>query len=297
MSTNLFLDTFKYIEKVNWFPGHMKRGIDLIKSNLDKFDIFIEVRDSRLPYSSLNKDIDNIMKTAQKKKIIIFNKYELCDNNETNKFYNALKPLSIPAICLSSKSKLNFDTVAKLINENNKMKYASVGNWCLIGGYPNVGKSTIINQIRSRSKFESKNKGRVTPTSSLPCKTKSSVGFKVADNLFLIDSPGILVPNLEDKELALKLASIGCIKDKIIGKDNILKYIFFKMNIGMFKKLQEHYKMDICLFEKDSDTIINIMREHFKSSNKESCMDKLLEDFRNGHFGQITLDNYKEVMG
>jgi ribosome biogenesis GTPase A len=143
-------------DKINWFPGHMHKALKELEKKTADVDIFLEIRDARLPYSTRNAEFDTIIRKAQKKKIIIFNKIDLCDQTRTKKIIDDYNRLGIHCYYMSAKTHENMKNLMEYIKSNLPLKYKTVGIWLMICGMPNVGKSTIINQIRSVSDLENR---------------------------------------------------------------------------------------------------------------------------------------------
>jgi hypothetical protein len=139
-------------EKISWFPGHMYVASQKLKESLRDIDVFIEVRDARLPYSTLNIEVDDYVKTACKQKIVIFNKYDLCNHQVTLKAIHNLREVGLRGFAVSAINRINLKKIIDISREILPPKYEnSVGSWMMIGGMPNVGKSTIINKLRQQA--------------------------------------------------------------------------------------------------------------------------------------------------
>lgn len=200
----------------------MFRGQRLIKELLPKIDLFIEIRDSRAPISSFNPNVDDLIKLHNKKKIVLMNKFELCNQEKTNKIVEELNSLGVPCLKVSSKErKFDFQKILPFCQSLKQSKYQSTGIWMMLGGVPNVGKSNIINNMRVQSKKFRNN--QVSRSNGKACLTTYATGFKVFEDpaTFVVDTPGILIPNIESAEKALTLSLIGSIKPAIAGKDLI----------------------------------------------------------------------------
>lgn len=205
-------------DHINWFPSHMKKTLNLIEQNTHKVDVFLEIRDARIPYCSRNPEFDEIIKRNQKEKVIIFNKYDLCDKTKTDRIINDYNQYGIKCFAVSSRSHDDMRKMLAYFKDNYQHKYKQVGLWLMACGTPNVGKSSIINQIRSISDLENK-KATAKATASV-CTTKQLGGFKILNNplMYLMDTPGVMIPSVIPKELGLKMAVLGLIKDQIVNK-------------------------------------------------------------------------------
>ncbi len=203
---------------INWYPGHMVRTKKDIVRLMSMIDIVIEVIDSRVPYSSRIPELNKL--TRNKTNIIVFNKYDLCDKNETNKWIK--KYSSVGSICITCDAK-NSNDYKKIINEvknlmtNINKKRQAKGLLpkkakCMVIGVPNVGKSTIINKIIGKS---------IAGVGNKPGITKNLSTIKINEFMDLVDTPGILWPKFEDQNVALNLASMTIIKEEILNIDSV----------------------------------------------------------------------------
>lgn len=281
---------FSHFQKISWYPGHMHRATRLITEKLKSVDIFLEVRDARVPLSSFNKYVDDIIKTGHKEKIVIFNKYDLCDKAKTDKVIEDLKSIGILSLAVSAKERrYDFSKILKATRTVKKEKFSSVGLWMMIGGVPNVGKSNIINNLRVQSKKFEQN--QVARSHSKVCLTTYTNGFKVSEDplAYLIDTPGLLYPSIESPQAGLSLGLIGSVKDKIVGKDVLCEYLHYSIGEKGLDSMFKKYNMST----RPTSHIDMVRRtaEAFKYGNDELAQDRLLKDFRAGLFGGFTLDD------
>ncbi len=236
---------------INWYPGHMAKTKREIKELIDTIDIVISLVDARIPISSYIKDLNEFINN--KKVIIVFNKYDLCDKDKTDKFIKYYEDKSFKVVTCDSKNSNDYkkiistcEDLMKDINIKRKEKgLLPKKAKCLIIGVPNVGKSTLINKIVGK---------KVANVGNKPGVTKNLSTLRINDKIDLVDSPGILWPKLDNDELALNLASMGIIKEEILPVD--------KVAVHILKKLDASYKeilsKELGIKEFDLDDIVNM---------------------------------------
>ena len=225
---------------INWYPGHMAKTKRLIKENIDLIDIVYEVIDSRIPYSSKIPNIDEFI--GNKPRIIIFNKIDLCDLKETEKWMKYYEKKDYKIIALDLEHNFNMlkliDLTDEILNETNDIrkekgllkKKAHV----LVVGVPNVGKSTLINRLVGKKAVNVGNK---------PGITKDLNWIRINENIELLDTPGILWPKLEEENVALNLATFTAIKEEILPLYDVCEYALRKLHEFYPNILNERYNI------------------------------------------------------
>ncbi|GKC16143.1 short integuments 2, mitochondrial-like protein [Tanacetum coccineum] len=193
---------------INWFPGHMAAATRAINSRLKLADLVIEVRDSRIPLSSANQDLQPRLST--KRRIIALNKKDLANPN-------IMHLLELVELKLKE----------KIANEPTLL--------VMVVGVPNVGKSALINcihQIASSRFPEQEKKKKRAKVGPLPGVTQDIAGYKIAQrpSIYVLDTPGVLVPTISDIETGLKLALSGSVKDSVVGEERIAQYLLAVLN-------------------------------------------------------------------
>jgi len=276
---------------INWYPGHMKKTKESIKRCLSLVDIVYELVDSRIPISSQNPDIDNIV--GDKPRIKILNKSDLADEKANEKWIKFFERRGIPAVLVDSINNKGLNQIIdmsyKLTDEKRKrLAEKGIKNKpirAMIVGIPNVGKSTLINSLSKRKGAKVGNK---------PGVTKANQWIKVKGNIELLDTPGILWPKFNDKDVALNLAFTGAIKDEILDIETLAMKLVEKLNRISKEYIENRYGVSI--IDKSSyDIILEIGRKRgCIVSGGEVDFTKacniILDEFRKGVIGRISLE-------
>ena len=279
---------------INWYPGHMAKTKREIKEKIDLIDIVFEVIDARIPYSSKNKDIDDIIKN--KPRVIIMTKIDLCDINKTNKWVKYYENMGYIVITMdlvnNPNMKIIFDKIKPVIDEiNNKRisKGLKIRRARVLGvGVPNVGKSTLINRLVGKKSTNVGNK---------PGVTKNLEWIRINDKLELLDTPGILWPRLDDYDIAHNLASMTAIKEEVLDSEDIAIYIIKKMLNDYSENIINRYNIT----EKDDILVIldQIGKKIGAIRNNETDYDrvylKVIKDLQDGYLGRVTFDEIEKV--
>ena len=274
---------------INWFPGHMAKAKREIKEKLDLIDVVFEVIDARIPYSSKNNDIENMI--INKPRILIMTKIDLCDINITNKWkeYYENKGYIVVMLDLLSNNKLNelykeTDKIEEKLNSSRIKKGLKPRKLrVLVLGGPNVVKSTLINRLVGKRSVNVGNK---------PGVTKNLEWIRINDKLELLDTPGILMPKIENEEVASNLACMTSIKEEILNLDSIAIYAINKMLKYYKDNLINRYNLST------TDDVVEVLDQIGKKigaiKNSEVDYDRvyqrLLKDLSEGYLGKITFD-------
>lgn len=276
---------------INWYPGHMAKTKREITEKLDLIDIVYEVIDARIPLSSKNKDIDNLIK--HKPRILIMTKIDLCDFEETKKWIKYYEALGYQVVPLDLINNPNVEPIFRKTNDllkelNQKRIEKGLKERkarALILGIPNVGKSTLINRLVGK---------KATNVGNKPGITKKLEWIRINNQIELLDTPGILWPRLDDQVVAKNLAAMTAIKEEILDQEEIAIYIINTMLAKYPANIKNRYNL------KDETDIVDILDKIGLKigavRNKETDYDKvyitILKDLREGNLGKVTFDNY-----
>ncbi|KAL5204510.1 hypothetical protein ABZP36_009381 [Zizania latifolia] len=219
---------------VNWFPGHMAAASRAIRDRLKLADLVIEVRDARIPLSSANEDLQPVL--AAKRRILALNKKDLANPNIMNMWLHHFESCKQDCISINAHSSSSVGQLLGLVEFKLKEAISKEPTLLvMVVGVPNVGKSALINSIHriATSRFQVQDKNKRATVGPLPGVTQDIAGYKIASqpSIYVLDTPGVLVPSIPDMETGLKLALTGAVKDSVVGEERIAKYLLSLLNI------------------------------------------------------------------
>lgn len=281
------------MKTIQWFPGHMAKTRRAIASNLKLVDAVVEIIDARTPLSSRNPEIDSL--TSSKPRIVLLNKCDLADSNATSAWVNYFKKSNVTALAVDCKSGRGLNklmptlksTVLKELmekRERNGMTGAPVR--LMILGIPNVGKSSLINRLAG---------GKRAKVEDRPGVTRVKQWVKLKDNTEMLDMPGVLWHKFEDQSAAIRLAFTGAISDDILDIETLAMKLLSYLAENYPNSLKERYKIKI---SDDDDGLVLLEKVGRKRGmvisggeiNTERAAITVLDEFRSGKLGQITLE-------
>ena len=277
------------IDNINWYPGHMKKTRELIKENLKAVDVVVEIIDSRIPVSSRNPVIDELI--SGKRRIVVLGKADLADEKETVKWKDKISADKgvVQVLALNLQSGENINRLLKALESEQDKRNAerSVKRplRIMIVGVPNVGKSSLINRLTGR---------KSALTGDKPGVTKGKQWLTLSNGMQLLDTPGILWPKFEDPDVGLNLAFCGSIKDDILGVQDLGYELIRVLGERYPELLQERYKLDE-VSDQAIENMDNIaLKRGFIMSGKRIDYERtgrtVLDEFRGGKIGRITLE-------
>ncbi len=282
---------------IQWYPGHMTKTRRQMEADLKLVDAVCEIVDARIPISSRNPDIDNIC--GNKPRMVILNRLDLADPDATARWASYFKKKGIAAVatdCKSRKGIANFTpAVRQLLHEKierNAARGMTKALRIMIVGIPNVGKSTLINQISGRKGAKAENR---------PGVTRGKQWVTVDKDLLLLDTPGILWPKFEDPNVGLLLAYTGAVKEDVIDIEELSCRLMELLWRRYPDKVKERYGID-CEPDTPGWQLLEAAgrKRGFLLArgeiNTERMAKVLLDEFRDGKLGRFTLEEPEELV-
>ena len=278
--------------QIQWFPGHMTKTLRLMEKEIKNVDMVLILLDARIPFSSLNPEIENIC--AQKPRLYVLNKSDLADNAITNEWIKALSSEETACVAVSSKKKggamsarvMMDSAIRPLLERRAKKGMKGAKTRVMLVGIPNVGKSTFINNFAG---------AKLAKAADRPGVTRGKQWLTVP-GYELLDMPGVLWKKFENKTTAINLAFIGSIKDNILDMEEISVSLLTEVKNHYPKKLAERYKLTSEQMEKDSyELLAEIAKNRGMIISKgepdyERAAIMLIDEFRGSKLGNISLE-------
>ncbi len=276
---------------IQWYPGHMTKTKRMMQEDISLVDVVIELIDARIPYSSKNPDIDELAKN--KKRVIILNKEDLADPAETDKWQSRFESLGYSVVRVNSINGKGVKDIAPLCTELMKEKLEALKARgrifkpirAMIVGIPNVGKSTLINKLVGKSMAKTGDKAGVT---------RGKQWVRVIKGFELLDTPGILWPKFEDKNVGIRLAATGAVNDDIIDREELACNL-----ISMLSELYPNAVENRYGFSPEDMKPYEVLEKigevrGFKKAGNETDTKRtaniFIDEFRAAKLGRITLD-------
>lgn len=278
------------LKNVHWFPGHMVKATREIIERLKVIDVIIEIVDSRAPISSKNPFLEDV--TNSKKRLLVFSKKDLTDDNKINMFEKYYQDRNYDTILANLNDKKDILEIIKkvqFLGKDRQEKYLKRGMKpqplrVMIIGIPNVGKSTLINKLTR------KNAASVQNT---PGHTRAQQWVRINENFELLDTPGILPPHYEDKTYSLHLALIGSIKENILPIEDLYDYLIEFLLKEYPSSLNKRYGVDETLSIHEITNEIAKRRGLLLKGNEydeEKTKKLVLKEFKEGIITPVIID-------
>lgn len=277
---------------IQWFPGHMAKAKREVSEKLKFVDIIFELVDARLPLSSRNPMLDQIIQ--QKPRLVLLNKADLADPKQTALWVDFFKRKGYSALSINAQDNKGTKKIVPTAKEALKEKIARDKARglkprvirAMVIGIPNVGKSTLMNRLVGK---------KIAQTGNKPGVTKGQQWLKMGTELELLDTPGILWPKFEDPEIGKKLALTGAIKDQLIHLDDMAIYGLKFFSHFHPERLQDRYQLaEEEVFLPAPELLMLITKKRGFRDNYDRGSEMFVHEVRNGRLGGFTLDRYEE---
>ena len=282
------------MQNIQWFPGHMTKTKRQIQASLKLVDAVAEILDARIPLSSKNPDLQKLIQN--KPKVVLLNKCDMANQTATSRWIDYYASQGITAIAVDCKSGKGLNKFAPAVNNvlserRERLKAKGMVNPMLrimIVGIPNVGKSSFINRVakQNRAKVEDR-----------PGVTRGNQWYSIAKNIEMLDTPGVLWPKFDDKIVGERLAFTGAVKDQILDTELLaVRLLDILRSLKPADFLASFKLEDVDLDAIDSYELLNVIgkkRGMLISGgeiNTERAAIMLLDEFRSGKLGRITLE-------
>ena len=277
---------------INWFPGHMTKALRMMRANLKLVDVVIELLDARIPASSANPVMNELLEG--KPRIVALNKADLADPEWTKKWISYFSQQGLKVVALDS---MTGSGTKALVSQVEQLGAAKAGKLvakgataravrAMILGIPNVGKSSLINKL---------NGVHVAKTADKPGVTRGKQWIKIGLNLELLDTPGVLWPKFEDPQVGFRLAITGAIKEDIYDTEKVVVHMLALLRAQYSERLIERYNLTPPLPE-DSTELLDLIGKRRGCLRSGGLIDYqqtrrlILKEFRTTKLGNFTLD-------
>ena len=279
-------------QSVQWFPGHMAKTRRLIKENLSLVDGIVEIVDARIPRSSANPELGEMIST--KPRVVVLNKCDMADETATEIWIDYFKSRGVFALaadCRSGRGLGKFHSVCKsalapVIKRNREREMAGKPLRLMVVGIPNTGKSSFINRMSGESKAAVADRAGVT---------KNNQWFSCGGGIELLDTPGVLWPKFDDPEVGDRLAFIGSVKDEVTDRETLACRLLETLVKTHPEMIAERYKIEKFEELEGWEILEKIGRKRgFLLKGGEIDYERaaviICDEFRGGKLGRISLE-------
>ena len=279
---------------INWYPGHMAKTRRLLQEQIKRIDLIIEMCDARLPYSSRNPDLEKLI--SHKRRLLFLNKSDLADQELSQEWLKYFRSQGTDAFLTDAVRIRGNHTISMIDRATKEIVDKSLEKGirktvrAMVVGIPNVGKSTLINRLYGRS---------VAQIGDRPGVTRSNQWVKVSPYLELLDTPGLLWPRMDDQTAARRLCYIGCIKDDVVDLADLTINLLEELCQIIPDRVTERFRIHDTSVKGVEllDAVCEGRGWLLKGAqyDYDRCFNVVLDEFRAGKLGSITLENPSEI--
>ena len=280
------------IRSIQWFPGHMTKTRRMITANLSLVDAVVEILDARIPVSSRNPEMDRL--TGGKPRLLILNKSDMADERTTQQWLHRLRRSGCAADamdCKSGKGVKQFHPALRELLKEQIAQWRAKGLLnrpihVMVVGIPNVGKSSFINKMAG---------GKRAKVEDRPGVTRTKQWVKLGDGVEMLDTPGVLWPKFDDQQAAQRLAFTGAINDDVLDIEALAMLLLEYLHEAYPQALTARYKINLPEGTEGRILLEELGRKRGMlvpggEVNTERAAITLLDEFRSGKLGRITLE-------
>ena len=276
--------------EINWYPGHMAKTLRLLREQLRKADLVIELCDARLPHSSRNPDLNRLI--GGRKRLLLMNKADLADPDMSSRWLQEFRNEGLTASLIQARNLRTKDILTAIEEQTRDAVDRAAEKGVrktvriMVVGVPNVGKSTFINRINGAS---------IAQTGDRPGVTRNNQWIKITPWLEMLDTPGMLWPRLNDQLAARRLCYIGTVKDEILNLDDLVLNLLNDIAEIRPESLQERFHVEDTS-ARGLELIEAVCRgrgflQKGGVCDYDRCCSVVLDEFRSGKLGRITLES------
>jgi len=276
--------------EINWYPGHMAKTLRLLREQIRKADLVIELCDARLPHSSRNPDLNRLI--GGRKRLLLMNKADLADPDMSSRWLQEFRNEGLTASLIQARNLRTKDILTAIEEQTRDAVDRAAEKGVrktvriMVVGVPNVGKSTFINRINGAS---------IAQTGDRPGVTRNNQWIKITPWLEMLDTPGMLWPRLDDQLAARRLCYIGTVKDEILNLDDLVLNLLNDIAEIRPESLQERFHVEDTS-ARGLELIEAVCRgrgflQKGGVCDYDRCCSVVLDEFRSGKLGRITLES------